>query len=227
WAILAVVVVVLIAGGAALTSGLRRRRPPRIPGDRPVGGSPADVRRADELPPETAGSAVQTEDPVVVEEPPVREEPVTERPAPVAGRMVRLRERLSRSGTIGRSLLSILSRESLTEEDWEEIEETLLLADVGIGPTTELMDRLRTRVQVLGTKDAASVRDILREELLELVDPTMDRSLRTAKGVGDDGEPHPATVLVVGVNGTGKTTTVGKLARVLVAEDLAVVLGAA
>ena len=141
--------------------------------------------------------------------------------------MVRLRERLSRSGTIGRSILSVLSRESLTEEDWEEIEETLLLADVGIGPTTELMDRLRTRVQVLGTKDTATVRDILREELLTLVDPTMDRSLRTAKVVGDDGEPHPATVLVVGVNGTGKTTTVGKLARVLVAEDLDVVLGAA
>lgn len=172
----------------------------------------------DTLPPEVEDSDV------VVEEPPAVE---AERPAPVAGRMVRLRERLSRSGTIGRSLLSILSRESLTEEDWEEIEETLLLADVGIGPTTELMDRLRTRVQVLGTKDAVSVREVLREELLTLVDPDMDRSLRTTKGVGDDGQPHPATVLVVGVNGTGKTTTVGKLARVLVAEDLEVVLGAA
>ncbi|WP_152192922.1 signal recognition particle-docking protein FtsY [Georgenia satyanarayanai] len=216
WAVLAVVLVVLAAGTAALTAGVRRRRPPALPTEQPsVTGADAPV---DTLPPDVDDSDV------VLEEPPAV---VAERPAPVAGRMVRLRERLSRSGTIGRSLLSILSRESLTEEDWEEIEETLLLADVGIGPTTELMDRLRSRVQVLGTKDAASVRDILREELLHLVDPAMDRSLRTAKGVGDDGAPHPATVLVVGVNGTGKTTTVGKLARVLVAEDLEVVLGAA
>jgi len=224
WTILAVVLVVLVAGGAALTSGLRRRRPPRLPEDRAETGILTEERPADaatvEAPP--APEAPTTEAPAT-EAPEV----TTERPAPVVGRMVRLRERLSRSGTIGRSILSVLSRESLTEEDWEEIEETLLLADVGIGPTTELMDRLRTRVQVLGTKDTATVRDILREELLTLVDPTMDRSLRTAKVVGDDGEPHPATVLVVGVNGTGKTTTVGKLARVLVAEDLDVVLGAA
>lgn len=141
--------------------------------------------------------------------------------------MVRLRERLARSGTIGQTLLSVLSRDSLAEEDWEEIEETLLLADVGVGPTTELMDRLRTRVQVLGSSDVEAVREVLGEELLALVDRDMDRSLDTAPGVGDDGQPHPATVLVVGVNGTGKTTTVGKLARVLVAEDRTVVLGAA
>ncbi|MCM3661733.1 signal recognition particle-docking protein FtsY [Georgenia satyanarayanai] len=217
WAVLAVVLVVLAGGTAALTAGVRRRRPPALPEERPASVATAEAP-VDTLPPEVDDSDV------VVQEPPAVE---TERPAPVAGRMVRLRERLSRSGTIGRSLLSILSRESLTEEDWEEIEETLLLADVGIGPTTELMDRLRTRVQVLGTKDAVSVREVLREELLQLVDPTMDRTLRTTKGVGDDGEPHPATILVVGVNGTGKTTTVGKLARVLVAEDLEVVLGAA
>ena len=218
WAVLAVVLVVLAGGTAALTAGVRRRRPPSLPEERPAAPVATAEAPVDTLPPEVDDSDV------VVEEPPAVE---TERPAPVAGRMVRLRERLSRSGTIGRSLLSILSRESLTEEDWEEIEETLLLADVGIGPTTELMDRLRTRVQVLGTKDAASVREVLREELLTLVDPAMDRSLRTKQGVGDDGEPHPATILVVGVNGTGKTTTVGKLARVLVAEDLEVVLGAA
>ncbi|WP_324653002.1 signal recognition particle-docking protein FtsY [Georgenia sp. H159] len=213
-AILAVLVVLLIAGAAALTSGLRRRRPPELPPE----------EQAPTLAPDTTQGAPAATDTLTVEEPPAVE---TERPAPVAGRMVRLRDRLARSGTIGRSLLSILSRDTLTEEDWEEIEETLLLADVGIGPTTELMDRLRTRVQVLGTKDAVSVREILRTELLELVDPAMDRTLRTAKGVGDDGQPHPATILVVGVNGTGKTTTVGKLARVLVAEDLEVVLGAA
>ncbi len=227
WAILAVVVLVLIAGGAALTTGLRRRRPPQLRTDeppraeeRPLPEEPA--ASTDSPAPETDGTAVAVEEP-----PATPEAPTVERPAPVAGRMVRLRDRLARSGAIGRSLLAILSRDSLSETDWEEIEETLLLADVGIGPTTELMDRLRTRVQVLGTNDPAAVRDVLREELLELVDPSMDRSLTTTKGVGDDGEPHPATILVVGVNGTGKTTTVGKLARVLVAEDLDVVLGAA
>ncbi|PYF99932.1 signal recognition particle-docking protein FtsY [Georgenia satyanarayanai] len=218
WAVLAVVLVVLAGGTAALTAGVRRRRPPALPDEQPAAPVATADAPVDTLPPDVDDTDVVVEEPSAVE---------AERPAPVAGRMVRLRERLSRSGAIGRSLLSILSRESLTEEDWEEIEETLLLADVGIGPTTELMDRLRTRVQVLGTKDAASVREILREELLQLVDPAMDRSLRTTKGVGDDGEQHPATILVVGVNGTGKTTTVGKLARVLVAEDLEVVLGAA
>ena len=217
WAILAVIVVVLILGGAALTTTLRRRRPPEVLEE----DEAQQLEPAQDEPPVGAGSETALADP------PAPAPVEAERPAPVAGRMVRLRDRLSRSGTIGRTLLSVLSRDTLSEEDWEEIEETLLLADVGIGPTTELMDRLRSRVQVLGSKESESVREVLREELLALVDPAMDRSLHTAKGVGDDGAPHPATVLVVGVNGTGKTTTVGKLARVLVAQDLQVVLGAA
>ncbi|WP_420853369.1 signal recognition particle-docking protein FtsY [Ruania rhizosphaerae] len=150
-----------------------------------------------------------------------------ERPESVAGRMVRLRARLARAGGLGSTLLSLLSRGDLDESDWEEIEETLLLADIGSGPTDELMTALRTRVKVLGTTDPEQVRALLREELLTLVDPGMDRRLAVSPVTGDDGEPHPATVLVVGVNGTGKTTTVGKLARVLVAEDKDVLLGAA
>ncbi|MEE6272738.1 signal recognition particle-docking protein FtsY [Georgenia wangjunii] len=218
WAIVAAVIVVFGGGAIALTSGLRGRRkpPPALPEER------VDLS-SDERPAATATATLERED-VAVEEPPA---PTLERPEPVAGRMVRLRARLARSGTLGQSLLAILSRGDLTEADWEEIEETLLLADVGIGPTTELMDELRTQVKVLGTNDAAAVRDVLRTQLLALVDPAMDRSLKVSPGVGDDGEPHPATVLVVGVNGTGKTTTVGKLARVLVAEDRSVLLGAA
>lgn len=147
-------------------------------------------------------------------------EPGVETPAPVSGRLVRLRERLARSGSpLGTRLLAVLSRDHLTEDDWDEIEETLLLADVGAGPTGELVDRLRERVRVLGVREPAAVRELLRTELLTLVGPDLDRSLAL------DGEP--AVVLVVGVNGTGKTTTVGKLARVLVAEDKTVVLGAA
>ncbi|UNX55885.1 signal recognition particle-docking protein FtsY [Georgenia sp. TF02-10] len=216
--------VVIVAGAVALTSG-RRRRGPSAPLP-PVDVSPYEPDQA-----EPAGATAVETLPRPEPEPEAPAEPVStptlERPAPVAGRMQRLRARLARSGTLGQSLLSILSRGELSETDWEEIEETLLLADVGIGPTTELMDTLRTRTKVLGTTDAETVRGVLREELLQLVDPTMDRALRLGPVLGDDGEPHPATVLVVGVNGTGKTTTVGKLARVLVAEDHDVVLGAA
>jgi fused signal recognition particle receptor len=137
--------------------------------------------------------------------------------------MARLRARFGTSqSTLGRGLLGLLSKERLDDAAWEEVEEVLLGADVGVGPTQELVDRLRTRVKELGSRNTESVRALLREELLTLVGPDVDRSLRTT---GADG--RPAVVLVVGVNGTGKTTTVGKLARVLVAEDRTVLLGAA
>ncbi|MBC7638988.1 MAG: signal recognition particle-docking protein FtsY [Rhodoferax sp.] len=149
--------------------------------------------------------------------------PAIERPAPSAGRLQRLRSRLARSnGALGKGLLDLLSRDHLDEQTWEQVEQTLLAADVGVGPTTELIERLRTQVKVDGVKDPEQVRALLRAELIALVDPTMDRSLAVDR-VAD----RPAVVLVVGVNGTGKTTTVGKLARVLVADDKDVVLGAA
>ncbi len=155
--------------------------------------------------------------------------PQLEVPEPVLGRLVRLRGRLARSGSpLGARLLAVLSRDHLSEDDWDELEETLLLADVGAGPTGELLDALRSRVRVEGVRDPATVRAILREQLIDLVDPRLDRSLNTVPGLTDDGARQvPAVVLVVGVNGTGKTTTVGKLARVLVAEGSSVVLGAA
>ncbi|MFT3943232.1 MAG: signal recognition particle-docking protein FtsY [Ancrocorticia sp.] len=153
--------------------------------------------------------------------------PAIELPESVPSRLQRLRARLARSGGFGQSLLSILSRGDLSPADWEELEDTLLMADVGLDPTTEIMENLKTQTKVEGTRDPQRVRAILRAELLKLVDPAMDRSLSTTPGVGDDGAPHPATMLMVGVNGTGKTTTVGKLARVLVAEEKSVLLGAA
>lgn len=169
----------------------------------------------------------------VEELPGLEEAPPLEVPAPATGRLARLRDRLSRSGSpLGARLLAVLSRDHLTEDDWDELEETLLLADVGAGPSAELIDALRTQVRVQGVKDPAQVRALLREQLLALVDPTLDRSLATEptrhEGDGEEAATTvPAVVLVVGVNGTGKTTTVGKLARVLVAEGRTVVLGAA
>jgi len=148
--------------------------------------------------------------------------PGLEVPAPTAGRLVRLRARLARSqNAMGRGLLALLSNDSLSDQDWEDVETLLLQADLGVAPTEELVGRLRTRARVEGTGDPTRVRAMLGEELLALVDPTMDRTVAH----GHDG--RPAIILVVGVNGTGKTTTTGKLARVLIADDQHVVLGAA
>jgi len=219
---------VLVAGAAAAVSVRRRRTPPTAPpaGQQPPAPAPdVEVRPPAEVP----DTVAVPED--LAPEGPAPEDlaaPPREVPAPTAGRLHRLRERLARSGSpLGTRLLGVLSRDNLTEDDWDELEETLLLADVGAGPTDELIEALRTRVRVEGLRDGDQARAVLREQLLALVDPSLDRSLRTAPGTGDDGRRVPAVVLVVGVNGTGKTTTVGKLARVLVADGSSVVLGAA
>ena len=150
--------------------------------------------------------------------------PVLEVPEPTAGRLHRLRARLSRSQTVlGRGLFTLLSRDVLDEDTWEEVEDTLLSADMGVAATTELVTRLRTRVRVDGVRSISELRPLLREELVRAIGTDADRTLRTLPH--EDGTP--AVVLVVGVNGTGKTTTCGKLARVLVADGRSVVLGAA
>ena len=164
------------------------------------------------------------EQPVEVEEPAAPAEveaPALERPERAGSRLVRLRQRLAGSNALGRGLLGLLSRDQLDEDTWEAIEDLLIGADIGVVPTQELVDRLRTRMRVEGGK-APEAREVLREELINLVDPTMDRALRVS-GEGD----APGVVLVVGVNGTGKTTTVGKIARILVAEERTALLAAA
>ncbi|QSB06197.1 signal recognition particle-docking protein FtsY [Natronoglycomyces albus] len=148
--------------------------------------------------------------------------PEIETPEPTAGRLVRLRERLARSkNSLGKGLLTLLSSDKLTDEEWEEIEDTLLAADVGVTDTTEIVDRLRERVKVLGSRTSSQVRALLQEELTTALGVEADRNLNT---VTEDG---PATVMVVGVNGAGKTTTCGKIARVLIADGNTVVMGAA
>jgi fused signal recognition particle receptor len=148
--------------------------------------------------------------------------PAVEIPDPVAGRLQRLRARLARSqSTLGRALLALLSRDHLDQQTWDEIEDTLLAADVGVAPTQELVGRLQTRVRVESASGEAA-RQLLRDELITLVDPTLDRTLHA-----DRREGKPGVVMVVGVNGVGKTTTVGKIARLLVAQDKDVLLGAA
>jgi len=146
-----------------------------------------------------------------------------EQPEPAAGRLTRLRRRLARSqSALGRGLLALMSRDTVDAATWDEVEETLLTADLGVAASMELLDRLRARVLAEHPSTPEQVQALLREELITLVDPTMDRTLHTKREAG-----VPAVLLVVGVNGTGKTTTTGKLGRLLVAEGRTVVLGAA
>ncbi|MFF3764876.1 signal recognition particle-docking protein FtsY [Streptomyces sp. NPDC001922] len=236
--ILAVVIALVAIGaisGLVVSSRRKKQLPPDGPSSTPtITAPPAEPHVGEEaetprdeprrtieevgLPEAQAPTAPGTEAPFVTE--PV---PPVEVPEPTAGRLVRLRARLSRSQTtLGKGLLTLLSREHLDEDTWEEIEDTLLTADVGVAPTQELVERLRERVKVLGTRTPEELRGLLREELLELIGTEADRSVRT-----DGGEEVPGVVMVVGVNGTGKTTTTGKLARVLVADGRSVVLGAA
>ena len=143
--------------------------------------------------------------------------------APAGGRLGRLRGRLSRSqNAIGQGLMGILSAGDLDEEAWEEVEDTLIMADLGTKSTMKVTDSLREKIAERGVSSEDEARAMLRECLIEAGHPEMDRSIKAMPNEG-----KPAIVMVVGVNGTGKTTTTGKLARVLVAMGHKVLLGAA
>ena len=216
------VAVITEMGWLLLVRPRRRRR-----------GEPAEVVSPPEAPgepelqvpgPEAAESAkaviAPTAPPRVPEQPPA---PEIEKPPPSAGRLVRLRDRLSRSqSSVGSVLLGLLSRDRLDDETWDEIEEVLITADVGVVPARQMVDDLRTKVKVLGVRGVDEVRALLRAELITQIGEDLDRTLHTQRHDG-----VPAVVLMVGVNGTGKTTTCGKLARVLVGDGKTVLLGAA
>ena len=219
----AVVVLALIVGVSLLVG--RGRRTTRLDADAAAGTT---LTRPPIAPDPTSGAtAADLVEPAAppVELPAAEPEPglVFDTPPPSAGRLVRLRSRLARSqSSLGRGLLTVLAREKLTEDDWEEVEETLLAADVGVAATTQIVQRLRTQSLVLATASPQQLHDLLVAELAAVLGPDLDRSLRTERRDG-----RPAVVLVVGVNGAGKTTTVGKIARSLVGDGKSVVLGAA
>ncbi len=143
--------------------------------------------------------------------------------APTEGRLERLRGRLAKSqNALGKSMLGLLGGGDLDEDSWEAVEDTLLVADLGSVVTDSVVTALRERLASGRVRTEADARAVLREVLVAELHPELDRSVRALPH--DD---HPAVMLVVGVNGTGKTTTVGKLARVLVADGRRVVLGAA
>jgi fused signal recognition particle receptor len=208
---------VLLLGTLGLMVPRLRRRP-----EPPMPETEVETRAKEDLagPPVEAPEAERAP-PVLAPEAPAP--PVIERPEPTAGRLVRLRARLARSQNVfGQGLLGLLARDRLDEDVWEEIEDTLITADVGVEATREIVDRLRERTKVLGTRSAGELRALLAEELVKALEPQLDRTLRTTPR-GDT----PAVLLVVGVNGSGKTTTCGKIARVLVADGRSVLLGAA
>lgn len=153
-------------------------------------------------------------------------EPVElEKPESKTSRMRRLKERLAGKGKFGRAILNVLSSADLEDSDWEAIEDELLAADMGVEPTVELIDKLRVKQKVAGEKDATQVRRMAKRMLTDMLDRKADRSLNLE--VPEDSPTQTAGILMVGVNGGGKTTTVGKLARLLVADRKTVVLGAA
>ncbi len=225
-------VVVVVGGGTASLTYLRTRRRSLPPGRQNGGVGTLERDERDSgaagagtlAPPEPRAPTAPTAPPEVVapdlEQVPAR---LVEKPPPSAGRLAALRGRLARShSAIGSVLLNLISSGKLDEQSWEEIEDTLISADMGVGPARELVEQLKTEVKVAGTSDPAEVRRLLRADLIAMLGPDMDRSLLLARH-GD----RPSVVLVVGVNGTGKTTTCGKLARVLVGDGKTVVLGAA
>lgn len=179
---------------------------------------------------ESATSSATPESPVATEPTPVGSAvtesatPAVETPEAAGTRMQRLKARLSKSGNpFGRALFNILAKDQLSESDWEDVEDTLLLADVGAEASEQLVGELRNDARIAGQSDPAEVRAALKDKLLKLVGTDTDRRLNADK----EGANKPSVIIMVGVNGTGKTTTAGKLSRLLVSEGKQVMLGAA
>lgn len=179
---------------------------------------------------ESATSSATPESPVATEPTPVGSAvtesatPTVETPEAAGTRMQRLKARLSKSGNpFGKALFNILAKDQLSEADWEDVEDTLLLADVGAEASEQLVEELRNDARIAGQSDPAEVRAALKDKLLKLVGIDTDRRLNANK----EGANKPSVIIMVGVNGTGKTTTAGKLSRLLVSEGKQVMLGAA
>ena len=179
---------------------------------------------------ESATSSATPESPVATEPTPVGSAvtesatPAVETPEAAGTRMQRLKARLSKSGNpFGKALFNILAKDQLSEADWEDVEDTLLLADVGAEASEQLVEELRNDARIAGQSDPAEVRAALKDKLLKLVGTDTDRRLNANK----EDANKPSVIIMVGVNGTGKTTTAGKLSRLLVSEGKQVMLGAA
>jgi fused signal recognition particle receptor len=206
WYILAGIALAFIAATViVMVSNHRARHAPAL-------GDEAALEAGADVPTDSAEPAEPAPVPPLSAAPP--ESPAT--------RLARLRKRLSSSNNaLARGLANLLAADRISAATWEDFEATLIASDLGVGPTTALVTALKSRLAIDGVSDPAKARDVLRSELVSLVNPDLDRTLHLTTADG------PAVVMLVGVNGTGKTTTVGKIARDLVASGQTVLLGAA
>jgi fused signal recognition particle receptor len=237
---LLIAAVVFVIGGAGYFVSKRRRgtmlEPPSTrPTISPTGtgqAKPPVVSPPVHQPGRTEGVGVPVKDPVetagvdetaevaeveyAVEEPEdgaseFRPEPIGERP--------RFRDRLTKARTLlGGYFGSVLGRSAIDNETWDDLEEALIRADVGVGTTTALLDGLRARVKQEGIKDSTELLEALKTDLKKRL-VVADRTLRFEPG-------RPNVWLFVGVNGVGKTTTIGKIARREIANGRTVVMAA-
>ena len=120
--------------------------------------------------------------------------------------------------SISNGVISILnSFTKIDDELFEELEETLVMADVGVTTSTEICDRLRKKIKETGVTDPKEIKGMMKEIIAEMLGDNEGLKLDT----------KPSVILVIGVNGVGKTTSIGKIAAKLQSEDKKVVLGAA
>ena len=204
-----IVFAVLIAIVGTVAFLVRGKRPKDLPpperDTRPSGTGTVVADR----PVETEVVAPAADAPVVEEAPPVEAAP---RPS--------LRERLGRSRKFLGERLADAFGHAPDEDTWDDVEAALIQADVGVDVATQVTEDLKVKARERRITSADEVRGLLAEELIELFDTERDRGLTFA--------PEGPTVwLIVGVNGTGKTTTIGKLARDLTERGRTVALAAA
>ncbi|EPH00255.1 signal recognition particle-docking protein FtsY [Propionibacterium sp. oral taxon 192 str. F0372] len=224
WIVIIGIVLVMGVAVGSIVIGSRRKqvtavRTPEVP------AAPTDeiLPAPDSEPSPTVQEEAETHEEITADEVGEPQGAELESPEAAESRFVRLRQRLASSNNaLARALADLLSSDRIDEETWDDFEMTLITSDLGVGPTTELVTALRKQMAIDGVDDPEQVKARLRVELVRLVDPELDRSLNL-----DHPEGKPAVVMMVGVNGTGKTTTVGKLGRVLVSDGKSVIFGAA
>jgi fused signal recognition particle receptor len=209
-----------VGDDAAIPRDAPRRTISEVELPEPEPEAPAPPPDLPAAPPEAPAAPATRDTPAAPEAPAA---PELEEIAPTEGRLERLRGRLARSqNALGRSMLGLIGGGDLDEDAWQDVEDTLLVADLGPVVTESVISQLRSRLAGSDVRTEADAKAVLRDVLIKELQPAMDRSIRALPHAD-----HPSVLLIVGVNGTGKTTTVGKLARVLVADGRRVVLGAA
>lgn len=221
---LVVVLIILAVALAAVAVGYgiaTRRREEEIEREEapPVAQAAPPVEVTEAPPVEAEAPPVE-----IVEAPPAEVEvevaPPVEAPPVVVPPKPRLRDRLGKTrAALSGYVRDLRGRDTVDDETWEELEEALLLADVGLGTSQRLLEAVRRRAKEESAGPAAIV-DLLRDEVSVMLDGGVDRGFTVV-----DGEPN--VWMFVGVNGVGKTTTIGKLAAQQAAEGHRLVLAAA